>query len=65
MTSPLCRRCTHPLTAHCKSEQLHTDHKEDSRMVEPKWRKGNVICHTRHCLNPLCSCVDFIPGESQ
>jgi len=56
---PLCTRCDHPLSQHCRGEQQHTDHKEDSRMIPPRWRKGTLTCHTRHCDNPLCSCVDF------
>lgn len=35
------------------------DHKEDARMVPNDRRTGNHVCHTRHCLAPLCSCVDF------
>lgn len=65
MTGPLCLRCEHPVSAHCKGEQLHTDHKEDARMVPQRWRRNNTICHTRHCLYPLCSCVDLVLGESQ
>jgi hypothetical protein len=63
MSSPICKRCDHPLSAHCKGEQQHTNHKEDARMVPLKWRHGSVTCHTRHCDNPLCSCVVFIKGN--
>jgi len=60
-----CFRCEHTISQHCPGDQLHTDHKEDSRMVPMQWRKGNTICHTRHCLNALCSCVGFVePKEA-
>jgi hypothetical protein len=55
---PICE-CNAPLSKHCKGNQQHTDPKEDSRMMAVKDRKGTFICHTRHCLAPLCSCVDF------
>lgn len=54
-----CAFCTHPLEIHCPGEVPHTDHKEDSRMVPVEWRRGTHVCHTRHCLAPLCCCVDF------
>jgi hypothetical protein len=60
MSESICARCDHPKQAHCKGNQQHTNHKEDSRMVPSAWRKGTFICEVRHCLNPLCSCVDFI-----
>ena len=55
---PICT-CGARLSAHCRSGVLHTDHKEDARMVPNDRRTGNHVCHTRHCLAPLCSCVDF------
>ena len=51
--SDLCARCDHPRARHCAGgiDHIHS-------------YKGNqeyhVTCHTRHCLNPLCSCIDFV-----
>jgi hypothetical protein len=59
-SGPLCKRCDHALSAHCKGNVLHSYYKEDLRPAND--RKCNVTCHTRHCLNPICSCVDFIEG---
>jgi hypothetical protein len=56
----LCARCECKRSKHCKGEQTHGNYKEDSRMVPLKWRKDAVVCHTRHCLEPMCSCVDFV-----
>jgi hypothetical protein len=60
MSDPICKRCEHPLSEHCKGGVRHADHKEEARMVPLKYRKGTVTCISRHCENPLCSCVDFI-----
>lgn len=54
-----CAFCQCPLSLHCKGNLAHSDHKEEARMVELKWRRGTSICKTRHCLTPLCCCVDF------
>lgn len=56
----LCARCDHDLKKHCPGNQQHSDYKEESRLIEVQYRKGTHICHVRHCLNPLCSCVDFV-----
>ena len=50
-----CTRCQHPLDQHCKSEVAHADMKDEKPGITPRV----TVCHTRHCLNPLCSCVDF------
>jgi hypothetical protein len=55
-----CAWCDHPESDHCKGHQMHTDHKEDQRMVPIKSRTGTVICETRHCTQPLCSCVAYM-----
>lgn len=59
-----CARCDHPLKKHCKGDQQHSNHKEDARMVAADDRKMTSTCHTRHCLEPLCSCVDFVEERS-
>ena len=58
-----CASCGHGLADHCKGGDLHSCHKEDSRMVPIKYRVGSVVCRTRHCLQPLCCCVDFVEPE--
>ena len=61
--STLCKRCDHELSRHCKSNQSHGCHKDESRMIPLKYQKKPHICQTRHCLNPICSCVDFIEPD--
>lgn len=61
----ICSRCGHEDQRHCKSGVWHTSAKEDSRMLAIRDRKGDIRCTTRHCLEPLCSCVDLIPPASQ
>lgn len=58
-----CERCGHSERQHCKGGELHSDHKEDARMIPIKWRKNTVTCGTRHCEEPLCSCVEFVSAE--
>jgi hypothetical protein len=60
-----CARCSHPLSKHCKGEQQHSDYKEESRLIDVEYRTKTFICHVRHCLNALCSCVDFIEPDSE
>lgn len=59
----LCARCGHALSKHCKGNVEHGDYKEEARMVAAEWRRRSVTCHVRHCLNPLCSCVDFVDPD--
>jgi hypothetical protein len=59
-----CARCDHTRAEHCTAGTQHTDHKEDARMVPIEWRHGTTKCVTNHCNQPLCSCVDFIEGET-
>lgn len=60
-----CARCTHPEAEHCKGGVAHADHKEEQRMMQVKWRKGTRICAVRRCLQPMCSCVDFITPKEE
>jgi len=55
-----CEFCNHEDKDHCKGGELHSDHKEDARMVEIKYRKGSRVCVSRHCDQPLCCCLAFI-----
>jgi hypothetical protein len=57
-----CRRCDHALSDHCKGQVSHGYHKEDMWPAEQRTR--TVICHTRHCNLPICSCVDFVEQEN-
>ena len=61
----ICGNCSHEESDHCEGNQVHTDHKEDSRMVEPKWRKNTHVCSTRHCLAALCCCTAFVPTVAE
>lgn len=51
-----CLRCDHELADHRKGGQKHTNFKDEMRMVR---QPRTNICPTRHCLQPMCSCVDF------
>lgn len=55
--SLVCPTCEHAETRHCSGGKQHS-----------AWRTGNggpsgtsTTCVTRHCMEPLCSCV----GEAQ
>lgn len=58
LRDPPCGRCEHLLSRHCKGNVQHGYHKED--MWPADRRKCTVTCKTRHCENPLCSCIDFV-----
>lgn len=60
-----CARCDHQESDHCKGGDLHSCHKEDVRMIPIKYRVGSVICASRHCLQPLCSCIAFIEPKQE
>lgn len=51
-----CDRCDHSIEKHCKSGVKHVNHKQEMWPVAKDWH----ICKVRHCLLPLCSCVDFV-----
>jgi hypothetical protein len=50
-----CERCGHPTERHCKGGVQHVSQYKGASVNEVK-----RICVGRHCLNPLCSCVDFV-----
>lgn len=50
-----CSRCDHPDSRHCKGEITHVSQYKGASVCEVV-----RVCVSRHCLNPLCSCVDFI-----
>lgn len=54
-----CARCGHPRADHCQPGTMHTNHKEDARMLDIKDRRLTRFCTTPHCKHPLCSCVEF------
>ena len=58
MSDPLCLRCEHPLSEHCSGGKKHESPKED--MWAAQYRIRTLVCSTRHCDQPLCSCVEFI-----
>ena len=60
-----CGYCNHLVKKHCKVGTQHSSYKEDARMVEIKWRKLTVNCVSRHCLEPLCDCTDFVETEEE
>lgn len=55
-----CLRCEHVDSDHCKGGVMHFNHKEESRMVPVADRAPKQACAARHCLQPLCSCVELI-----
>ena len=64
-----CARCGHSEKDHCKGNERHgwwTDVKKQTG-IQPRIH----LCKTRHCNQPLCSCIDFqkevenaVPKES-
>ena len=57
-----CNRCGHPLKAHCKGGVNHGNYKEDARMIPMEYRSATSPCKTKHCNEPLCSCVEHQPA---
>lgn len=56
-----CGNCTHPFKGHCISGVRHVASRDEARMVlHPRI----TVCKTRHCLNPLCSCLRFQRSKS-
>ena len=52
-----CARCGHKDSDHCKGGVSHSEYKEQSR----QWKQvRQTVCATRHCDQPLCSCVEFM-----
>ena len=46
----ICGKCGHALKKHCKGKDWHGD-----------WRgPGSGNCVSRHCMEPLCSCVEYV-----
>lgn len=59
-----CERCGHAAKDHCKGNVEHSNWKDEHRQNGLPPRVS--MCHTRHCLMPLCSCVDLIePTKSR
>ena len=54
--SDLCARCDHPRSRHCPGGVDHIGGYKGTQ-------ERHVTCHTRHCLNPLCSCVDLVERD--
>jgi hypothetical protein len=57
MSDPLCAYCAMPLSMHCEGNQVHTD--------DHKTHHVTTRCVSRHCLAPLCDCVDFVNSVDQ
>ena len=52
-----CLRCDHKKKDHCKGGVSHDSYKFTMRMaLDP----DPHTCTTKHCLAPLCSCVDYV-----
>jgi hypothetical protein len=51
-----CARCAHPEADHCQGGKPHSG-----------WlgKGGLQLCASRHCEQPLCSCIDFQAGGAQ
>jgi hypothetical protein len=52
-----CARCGHRLADHCEGDQRHAHYKDEMRMAKTP---RVYVCTTRHCLQPLCTCIDFV-----
>jgi len=52
-----CQFCTHPESAHCPGGVAHLSRKNDGGSAETH----TTVCVSRHCTNPLCCCVRFVP----
>ena len=59
-----CARCGCAASDHCRSNIEHSNYKEEARMVPLDWRRPAAKCKTRHCMVPLCSCVDLVESEA-
>lgn len=56
----ICQRCEHDEKRHCKGKVEHVSQYKGASVNEVK-----RTCVSRHCLNPLCSCVDFVPPKDE
>lgn len=56
ISDPICI-CGAPLSRHCKANIEHSDYKDEMKQNGATPRTH--VCKTRHCLDPLCCCVDF------
>jgi hypothetical protein len=52
----ICAQCGHEEDRHCKGGVVHVSQYKGASVNEVK-----RVCVSRHCLNPLCACVHFIP----
>jgi hypothetical protein len=53
-----CAYCQHAEEEHCKGQVRHQHYKDEMRQVV---HSRTRVCHVRHCLQPLCDCVNFQP----
>jgi hypothetical protein len=60
--SAKCGYCDHSVDKHCRGEIRHANYKDELRQA-PVMRTR--VCHTRHCLEPLCDCVDLQPAKRE
>ena len=51
-----CACCTHPEKSHCKSGVAHSTYKDQARMTPTPTL---TTCVSRHCTEPICSCLDY------
>lgn len=54
--------CTHTEREHCKGGVEHVAYKV--KQGERARADQLSICSTRHCSQPLCTCVDFMPAPA-
>jgi hypothetical protein len=58
-----CVYCPHDDSKHCRGEVRHQNYKDEMRQVI---NSRTHVCHTRHCLEPMCDCVDLVlPSPKQ
>jgi len=55
ISDPICNRCKCPFSHHCIGGVTHPWREKDGGA------KGHIGCEYKHCENPMCSCVEFVP----
>ena len=56
-----CGRCGHPEKAHCKGDR---DHEHYPGYLRKELSVQIIHCTKRHCLEPLCSCIELTSSGS-
>lgn len=54
--------CDHAEKDHCKGGVAHSYYKDTMRMAK---NPRSHTCVSRHCEQPLCDCLDYIPKRKK